>query len=29
VDGAGGAATVKFAALDPSTFLTVDDFFVL
>ncbi|RWK41247.1 hypothetical protein [Mesorhizobium sp.] len=28
VDGAGGAATVKVAALDPSTFLTVDDFFV-
>ncbi|RWH78852.1 MAG: calcium-binding protein [Mesorhizobium sp.] len=29
VDGAGGAAAVKFAAVDPSTFLTVDDFFVL
>ncbi|AZN97417.1 calcium-binding protein [Mesorhizobium sp. M9A.F.Ca.ET.002.03.1.2] len=29
VDGAGGAAAVKFAAVDPSTFLTVDDFFVI
>ncbi|RWC94712.1 MAG: calcium-binding protein, partial [Mesorhizobium sp.] len=29
VDGAGGAAAVKFAAVDPGTFLTVDDFFVV
>lgn len=29
VDGAGGAAAVKFAAVDPGTLLTSDDFFVL
>jgi hypothetical protein len=29
VDGAGGAEAVKFAAVDPGTSLTADDFFVL
>jgi Ca2+-binding RTX toxin-like protein len=29
VDGAGGAEAVKFAAVDPGTLLTADDFFVL
>jgi Ca2+-binding RTX toxin-like protein len=29
VDGAGGSAAVKFAAVDPGTLLTADDFFVL
>ncbi|TIT84358.1 MAG: calcium-binding protein, partial [Mesorhizobium sp.] len=28
-DGAGGAAAVQFATVDPGTWLTADDFFVV